>query len=208
MLISKEQCKNHVADQSDDREVIGKISFEKSGAVSTDGKRVLIVPYPVYSDNDLFETEESKADSKYKLKKNEAILIDADTAKHLSVNFFKEKEQTNHVGRLAAIDVKKDIVLISMVSDTIGKEFEIKKSGQKFPDWRTIIPKSKVTGTTLFGIDLLLDTLKKIKSSITDDATNIEFRFHGDIGVVELTTVGNCQHKEIKALIMPMRDKE
>lgn len=208
MLISQEQCKFNVADKEDIREAIGKICFEKEGAVSTDGKRILVVPYPVYDDNDLFETEESKADAKYKLKENESILIDADTAKHLAINFFKEKEQENHVGRLAAVEVKDHDVCISMVSDIVNKEFKAHKSEQDFPNWKQIIPKSETTGLTAFDIDLLIDTLKKIKGASRGYSNMVEFRFRGDINVVEISTNSSENGDVIRAYVMPMRDRE
>ena len=66
MLISKQQLACHVCSAYDDRKAIQSICFDENGAVSTDGKRILIVPYPVNANQDLFETEESKADAEEK----------------------------------------------------------------------------------------------------------------------------------------------
>ena len=136
-------------------------------------------------------------------------MINADTAKHLAGNFFKANEQENIVGRLAAVEVKKKTVFISMVSDIVDKEFEVKKIEANPFNWKAIIPKSKVTGTTMFNLDLLIDTLKQIKgASQAETECPVTFKFHGDIGIVELSTPDNAFTKEVKAFIVPMRDKE
>ena len=123
MLISNEQLKFNVC--GDNSESNMNICLDDYGAVSTDGKRIMIVPYPEDGNLDLFETEASKADAKYKLVPGERILVSAEQAKQISKAFCKG-DSVVPGAEFAAIEKNPDgTKSISMVNpdEGIQKEF-------------------------------------------------------------------------------------
>lgn len=186
MIISKEQLSCHVCSTDEERASINYISFEKDGAVSTNGKTILIVPYPNINDNDLFETAESIADAKYKLKENENIMVRRDVAKHVSQNFFKTSETNNDVQTFAAMEVKNNDIHISMISPVVDKEFETIKASIDFPSWKGVLPKTECTSQMNFNISELFNLMKQLKSA--SQCTFARFTFHGETGIVKIET--------------------
>jgi len=205
MLISKQQLACHVCGCDDTRKAIQSICFDQLGAVSTDGKRLLIVPYPVNANQDLFETEEAKADAKFKLSPGQKILVHEEQAKQIAAAFFKGDGSDPGV-RFAAMEQKESgEKLISMVNpeQKIRKEFLLDESFDGgFPEYKQVIPKSETTLEISISLNLLLDLLNQMKKAQGDTISEfVDFRFHGERGLVEMT-LGEDE-KAIRAYITP-----
>lgn len=210
MLISKQQLACHVCSAYDDRKAIQSICFDENGAVSTDGKRILIVPYPVNANQDLFETEESKADAKFKLAPGQKILVHNEQAKQIAAAFFKDDGCVPGV-RFAAMEQKNGEKLISMVNpeQKIHKEFLLDESFDgEFPEYRRMIPKSDPTLQISFSVNLLLDLLQNMKRAQGDKKSEyVRFKFHGEMGIAELI-LGDDEHAIYAYLLPAIRETE
>ena len=209
MLISKQQLACRVCG-NDEREALQSICFDQRGAVSTDGKRILIVPYPVNANQDLFETEEAKADAKFKLAPGQKILVHEEQAKQIAAAFFKGDGSDPGV-RFAAMEQKETgEKLISMVNpeQKIRKEFLLDESFDGgFPNYLCVIPKSEVTLEINVSLNLLLDLLTQMKKARGDSAAEfVNIKFHGERGIFELT-LGEDEHA-IRAFMAPAMGKK
>lgn len=205
MLISKQQLACNVCSHDDTRDTLQCICFDEQGAVSTDGKRILIVPYPVFQDLELFETEETKADAKFKLDPGQKILIREEQAKQIAAAFFKGDGCIPGVRFAAMEQTPTGEKLISFVNpeQKISKEFLLDESFDgAFPNYRQVIPKSEITFEINVSINLLLDLLTQMKKAQGDQTAEfVKFRFHGETGVFELT-LGKDEH-QIRAYMSP-----
>lgn len=210
MLISKQQLACHVCGSDDTRKAIQSICFDQLGAVSTDGKRILIVPYPVNACQDLFETEEAKADAKFKLAPGQQIFVHEEQAKQIAAAFFKGDGVIPGV-RFAAMEQKESgEKLISMVNpeQKIRKEFLLDESFDGgFLEYKLVIPKSETTLEISISLNLLLDLLTQMKKAQGDNpAEFVEFKFHGERGIFELT-LGEDENA-IRAYMSPALGKK
>jgi len=211
MLISKQQLAFNVCGYDDTRKAIQSICFDEIGAISTDGKRILIVPYPVDAKQDLFETEEAKADAKFKLAPGQKILVHEEQAKQIAAAFFKG-DGANPEVRFAAMEQKETgEKLISMVNpeQKIRKEFLLDESFDGgFPEYKHVLPKSETTLAVRISINLLLDLLSKMKKAQGDNTSEfVEFKFHGAMGVFELILGEN--ENTIRAYMSPcLKEKD
>jgi len=209
MIISKEQLQFHVCSGDSSRPEICKICFDKSGAISTDGKRLLVVPYPKLPDDELFESEQTKADAKYEIPDGERACISSENSRHVASNFFKYSEVKNPDQTFAAMEkCENESVKISLTNGDLHKEFLIDASSQTFPEYSQIIPRSEPTFETMFDTSLLIDLLRKIKGADAGNSKYVKIRFHGEAGLAELVTVSESDHEPIRAFIMPVRNNE
>ena len=210
MLISKQQLACNVCSHDGVHDALQAICFDELGAVSSDAKRLLIVPYPVCPDTELFETEEIKADAKFKLDPGQKILVREEQAKQIAAAFFKGDGCIPGV-RFAAMEKKvTGEKLISFVNpeQKIQKEFLLDESFEgAFPDYRQIIPKSEVTLEINVSLNLLLDLLTQMKKAQGDSAAEfVNIKFHGERGIFELT-LGEDEHA-IRAFMSPAVGKK
>lgn len=204
MLISKEQLKFNVCGTEDNN---NNICLDEFGAVSTDGKRLMIVPYPKDCDLELFEDEVTRADAKYKLAPGERILISAEQAKQISNAFCKGDSIIPGV-EFAAIEKNPDgTKSISMVNpdEGIQKEFLVAEKFDNFPNYRIVIPASEPTAEFVFTTSLLVDFLTKMQKAGKEYSDCLRIKFHGPHGVAEFIH-GNIE-ENIKGYMVPCREK-
>lgn len=202
MIISKEQLKCTVCSDAD-RPELNAVCFTTKGAISTDGKRILIVPYPKAKDDGLFDSFEVTSDSSYQLKGYETILITADNAAHIASSFFKKTEVEDPDMTLALIDKNNEHnkTTISITNGDLRKEFSFEINDHKFPKIEHVLPVSPVTFEVTFLAEIFIDLLKNIKNS--SGCASFKFNFHGELGVVEI--LANGTEVKTKGYIMPMR---
>lgn len=206
MLISKEQLKFNVCGDDENKTFI---CLDDKGAVSTDGKRIMIVPYPEDGNLDLFETEVTRADAKYSLGLGERILVSAEQAKQISNAFCKGDGAIPGV-QFAAIEKNPDgTKSISMVNpdEGIQKEFLLAEKFDDFPNYKMVIPSDdKLSFEIIFITSLLVDLLTKMQKAGKDFTDCLRVKFHGQHGVVEF--IHGDIEENIKGYIMPCRGKD
>ena len=209
MLITKQQFAQNVCSDPS-RPELNRIRFDQIGAVSCDGKRILIVPYPVIEE-DLFETEETAADAKYKLQGGEAIYIKEEQAKQIANAFFKPSDGVSGCFRYAVMEQKDGKRLISLVNpeQKIRKEFVLEEDFDLvYPDYYHLLPKSDATLEIYFDLGRLIDLLSKVRKAADTFEEAVRFRFHGEKGLLEI--LYGDPGKEVRAFINPYtkQDKE
>ena len=109
----------------------------------------------------------------------------------IAAAFFKG-DGANPEVRFAAMEQKETgEKLISMVNpeQKIRKEFLLDESFDGgFPEYKLVIPKSETTLEISISLNLLLDLLTQMKKAQGDNpAEFVEFKFHGERGIFELT---------------------
>lgn len=203
MLINKQQIKCHVASKDDSRKELCGICFRKEGAVSTNGKCLLIIPYPEINANDFFEVPEAEIDRAFKLGENEEIIISQEDAKHLEKNFFKKGElPIIPLGAMGKIDNEKAQVVMSNIS--LNKVFTFKPVEDAYPDYKKVLPQSKPEYVIDFNIEILSEMLKIAASALNDaDSKIVRFEFRGPASPVVIKNSGG-----LYGLAMPARTEE
>lgn len=207
MLITKQQFAQNVCSDPA-RPELNRIRFDQIGAVSCDGKRILIVPYPVIEE-DLFETEETAADAKYKLQGGEAIYIKEEQAKQIANAFFKPSDGVDGCFRYAVMEQKDGKRLISLVNpeQKIRKEFILEEDFDLvYPDYYQILPKSPATMEVYFDLGILIDLLSKVRKAADTSEKAVRFRFHGEKGLLEI--LYGDSGREVRAYINPYTKPE
>lgn len=184
MLISKQQIKCHVASKDDSRKQICGICFTQDGAVSTNGRCLLVIPYPEINADDFFEVPEAEIDRKFKLKEGEEIIITQEDAKHLEKNFFKAGElPIIPLGALGKIDNEKAQVAMSNIS--LNKVFTFKPVDGNYPDYKRVLPRSEPKYTIDFNITSFAEMLKIVAEALGDkDSKIVRFEFRGSASPV------------------------
>jgi len=205
MLINKQQIKCHVASKDETRKEICGICFRKEGAVSTNGRCLLVVPYPEIDSDDFFEIPEAKIDNEFKLGENEEIIISQDDAKQLEKNFFKPGElPIIPLGAIGRVDDEKAQVAMSNIS--FNKVFTFKPIEGEYPDYQKVMPQSKPQYTLSFDITSFSEMLKIAAEALGEnDSKVVEFEFRGAASPVVLKGA-----RGLYGLAMPVRkeDKE
>ena len=186
MLINKQQIKCHVASKDETRKEICGICFRKEGAISTNGRCLLVVPYPEIDSDDFFEVPEAEIDNNFKLENDDEIIINQEDAKHLEKNFFKPGELPFiPLGAMGRVGDEKAQVVMSNTS--FDKIFTFKPIDGKYPDYQKVMPQSKPQYVLNFDINSFSELLKIAAEALGEsDSRIVTFEFRGAASPVVL----------------------
>ncbi len=173
MIISKNQLKYHVANNTESREALQFINFCELGAVSTDGKSIMIVAPPEGNEAFLHGSLEILVAASQPLARN--LYIHCDDAKELIGNF------TRIGGNQAALTNENDDDKFKLFFENgeVAKTIETKrKQPYNFPDVFRVLSQKPGAVSMCFDAKLLKDFIGKL--SAASEQRYIEFRFNVD----------------------------
>lgn len=219
MLISKKQLKNHVCSKDETRKALRYIHFTKDGAVSTDGKVLMVVPYPRWNENTRFASRDIKEKAEAELTR--PVMIHAQDAPNIAAsmktqNFiFSGKQQP-----LAAIldeggaDEQQSTRYTVAFNDPetyLTMKF-VRPSVTKFPNYQRFVEPRPNDVVLRFHTHLLATLLRKMSAAASDDQPYVEIRIpqpaeNAVIDFVQLATYGDGK-VGVRAAIMPVRNRD
>lgn len=221
MIISKAQLENNVASKDDSRVALKHIVFCKEGAVSTDGKQLLVIPYPdkatdVYTTSaDEFFEDEGFPEGEFE------ILVEATEAKRFASLFPKFKAwMRSSYGKVfktkrAKLSMKPEDEPGStiLIATEEGTEFSANVVPQKtfssFPNWRVCVPGGKVYREISFDGKMLAQLINKILKASEEPNNHITLQFFTpkdkdkNLGAVKVL---KTESKDLYGVIMPIRN--
>lgn len=209
MLISKKQLKNHVCSDDDSRRTLMFIRFDKKGAMSTDGKRAMLVPYPTQNPSMLRESVEEAAKAEFTnpvlIHKNDAAEI-ASGMKPISLPVHGKQIPLVAISSGGMNQSEYFVVQNNIDSD---KRMAVKRSDPgNFPEVDNFFDIHEGDLTLRFTLKLLADLLNKMAAAAGPDQPFVEFRFSSDpLLPIQIATFGD-ERPGVRGCIMQCRTTE
>lgn len=218
MLISKKQLKHNVCSRDYSRPPLRCICFADDGAVSTDGKVLMVVPYPHRNENTRFANPKVKkaADAPPEhpvmVKANDAQAIAA-SMKDIRVSRFGKNGHTQQA--MAAITDDSQLPQLSKYTVVFNDEESIRNmlvaqaTVGKFPNHKTYFDKRPNDLILRFEIRRLRDLLTKMIAADDPDNRFVDMRISPTEDrivrdPVQLFARGGT-YAGVRAVIMPVR---
>lgn len=232
MIISKRQLTCHAANVYDGRPELSYILFTRAGAVSTDGKCILRVPYPKPSEgqkNECFGTGQVREMADAELPEG-GILVHAADAKLMESMIRKQQIAASEPNRLldtveyAAMNGSQEGALkeasIACFDHGISRQITLGRAlSRDFPLYERVIPPALGKVTMMVNAKALASLLSKIVKAAGESNVSVELRFdvkgNRVFDPVQMFTLGkdpkHDQHGAVPgndsvfAVFMPMR---
>lgn len=218
MLISKKQLKHNMCSKDYTNPVLRCICFTDDGAVSTDGKALMVVPYPHHNEDtrfanhDVKEAADTKPERPIMVNANDAQAIAA-SMKDIRVSRFGKNGYTQQA--MAAIVDGSSLPQMSKYMVVFNDEESIRNmlitraTVGEFPNHKTYFDERPRDMILRFNIRVLRDLLTKMIAA--DDSGNNIVELHISpaedrivLDPVQLVARGGT-YAGVRAVLMPMR---
>jgi len=214
MLISKKQLKNHVCSKDETREALRYICFTKDGAVSTDGKVLMVVPYPRWNENTRFASRDIK--EKAEAEFTRPVMIHAKDAPNIAASmktqdfiFYGKQQPLAAILDEGGADEQQSTRYTVAFNDPetyLTMKF-VRPSITHFPNYQRYLEHRPDDIVLRFNTALLADLLRKMSAAASDDQAYVDLRIkpaeNGAVEPVQLATCGDGK-PGVQAVIMPV----
>ncbi len=230
MLISKKQLVNHMCSTDDTRKALHCICFGAEGAYSTDGKCVLLVPYPHKDNNTYYASDAVQAAAEAEFVR--PLLINRQDAKEVAAVAknvdlpYSGWRRTTHVKQQAMVAVldaepqaeaqQSAACTIHYIDDKADKSITVKRRFDgtgNFPDVAQFFKPAENCSKLVFDARLLEKLLRQIIAASVSEQKYVEFVIQqpNDRGRIlepaQINTRGNdeANSHSVRAVLMPVR---